>query len=445
MGRLLLIAALLCSVAAYGLDDRSVLEYGAIGDGKTDCTAAFQKAMDEAAASGGGRVRVPAGMFLIASRLRIPPAVTLEGIWEAPPVAIPRTSGSHPDALAGQSKTALLAGSVLLAIADKGNENAAPFIRMETTATLKGLIIHYPEQVASSTPAAYPWTVQGSGDNITILDCLFINPYMAVDFGANPCGRHLIRNLYAQAIYKGLFIDKCYDVGRVENVHFWPFWMHIDGEGQDELRRWTSEHGTAFILSRSDWEYISNSFCISYKVGIHFKSSAPDGPGNYLLSQSGADGCDTAVMVEETQGHSGVSFSNAQIFGRIVVGEKNHGPVRFTSCGIFGATGTRTPPYGEVIRIEGHGRVSFDNCHFYAIDGKSATPAFIRQLGGRLSVTDSVYIVNKFLDPIPLVIEKGARTTIYCLNEHYTTKRPINRLGKTGRVIIKDNIYADTR
>ena len=45
------------------------------------------------------------------------------------------------------------------------------------------------------------------------------------------------------------------------------------------------------------------------------------GAGNYLLTQSGADCSDVALQVDETQGHSGVSFSNSQIFGRIVVGE----------------------------------------------------------------------------------------------------------------------------
>jgi hypothetical protein len=54
-------------------------------------------------------------------------------------------------------------------------------------------------------------------------------------------------------------------------------------------------------------------------------------------------------------------------------------------------------------------------------------------------------MVNKFLDPVPLVIEKGAITTVYAQNEHYTTKRVVNRRGKTDRVVLRDNIYADTK
>ncbi|HSV73102.1 MAG TPA: glycosyl hydrolase family 28-related protein [Chthonomonadales bacterium] len=423
----------------------NVAAMGAVGDGKTDCTAAFQRALDEAHAGGGGRVHVPAGMFLIEGRLRIPPHTSLVGEWEAPPVATRIPPSARIPAPPADARAAIVAGSVLLAVAGEGDEKAPPYISMERNATLKGLIVYYPKQVATPAPIPYPWTVAGIGDNISIIDCLFINPYKAVDFGSQPCGRHLIRNLYAHAIHTGLFIDKCYDVGRLENIHFWPFWMHLEPEGLEDLRRWMLRNATAFVLSRSDWQYISNSFCIGYHTGLHFRQSAPDGPGNYLLTQSGADLCDIAVHVEETQGHSGVSFSNSQIFGRIMVSEKNHGPVRFSSCGLFGAADPKTPPDQEVVRIEGHGRVSFDNCHFYAIDGRTATPVFIRQVRGRLNVNNSVYIVNPYLDPIPLVIEPGAITTVYAQNEHYTTKRPVNRKGRSGRVILRDNVYADTR
>ena len=316
---------------------------------------------------------------------------------------------------------------------------------MQRNATLKGLIIYYPEQLPGVAPVAYPWTVRGSGDNISLIDCLFVNPYMAVDFGTQPCGRHYIRNLYAQALYKGLFVDKCYDVGRLENIHFWPFWTaHVVSGPDGGIGDWMAKNATAFLLSRSDWEYVTNCFAISYYQGFHFKTSAPDGPGNYLLTQSGADDCDIAVNVEEAQGHSGISFSNSQLFGRILTGENNHAPVRFQSCGLFGAAVVKEVPDTEVVRIEGHGRVSFDNCHFYAIHGKTETPVFIRQVAGRLSVTGSLYIVNAFLDPIPLVIEPDAISTIYALNEHYTTKRVVNNKGDSGRVIIENNIYADT-
>jgi polygalacturonase len=44
--------------------DFDVTRYGAVGDGNTDCTAAFRDAIEACRAAGGGRVVVPAGRFL---------------------------------------------------------------------------------------------------------------------------------------------------------------------------------------------------------------------------------------------------------------------------------------------------------------------------------------------------------------------------------------------
>jgi polygalacturonase len=41
-----------------------IRDTGAVGDGKTSCTAAIQKAIDQCAARGGGTVRLPAGIWL---------------------------------------------------------------------------------------------------------------------------------------------------------------------------------------------------------------------------------------------------------------------------------------------------------------------------------------------------------------------------------------------
>jgi polygalacturonase len=44
--------------------DFNIIDYGAVGDGKTDCTEAFTKAISAAHEAGGGRVMVPTGSFL---------------------------------------------------------------------------------------------------------------------------------------------------------------------------------------------------------------------------------------------------------------------------------------------------------------------------------------------------------------------------------------------
>ncbi len=51
--------------------DYNVLEFGAVGDGATDCRAAFTEAIDACTKDGGGRVLVPAGEYVIKGPLHL--------------------------------------------------------------------------------------------------------------------------------------------------------------------------------------------------------------------------------------------------------------------------------------------------------------------------------------------------------------------------------------
>ena len=412
----------------------NVRNFGAVGDGKTDDTAAVQKALDTAGKAGGGIVFVPTGNYLLKGTLMMPRAVTLEGVWTGPP----RTEFVPNPADATKSQ---LDGSVLLATAGKGEEKGTAFIRMQTNTTLKGLTIFYPEQTDTNPPIPYPWTVQTTGaDNLSIVDVLMVNPYQAVDFGSGAAGRHYIRGLYAQALRRGLFIDYCLDVGRVENVHLWPFWTG------GEAGKFTLAHGEAFILGRSDWQQITGCFCYGYDIGFRLvagRGSGPfAGPGNHLITGGGADMCHTAVLVEETQGHSGVSFVNAQIFGDVVVRESNQGPVRFTGCGLFGSLDGKRGT--ALAKLAGSGRVSFNNCHFFCIhpDSRNA-PEMIVAESGRLAIQGCLFMNNRNTtgingNPVPIVLKPGVRSAIIEGNEFYGQSRIVNKA--KGRVVIANNL-----
>ena len=78
-----LLAVLMSFLAASCLaapDSYSVMDFGAKGDGKSDDTAAFQKALDAAASAGGGVVHAPRGNYFFTGHLKVPGAVTLKGI-----------------------------------------------------------------------------------------------------------------------------------------------------------------------------------------------------------------------------------------------------------------------------------------------------------------------------------------------------------------------------
>src|SRR5437588_2809967 len=58
---------------------------GAMPDGKTDATAAFQKTLDLAGRLGGGTVYAPQGRYLFSGHLSVPNGVTLAGMWNSVP------------------------------------------------------------------------------------------------------------------------------------------------------------------------------------------------------------------------------------------------------------------------------------------------------------------------------------------------------------------------
>ena len=88
-----------------------------------------------------------------------------------------------------------------------------------------------------------------------------VSSFQAVDFGTFVCGRHYVDGLYAHALKMGIFVDQCYDVGRLNNIHFWPFY---DLDPKSPLWEYTRTHGTSFKFGRTDGELVSNCFSIFY-------------------------------------------------------------------------------------------------------------------------------------------------------------------------------------
>lgn len=363
----------------------SVTDFGAVGDGKTDSTKAFEAALQAADSADGGIVWVPAGRYRV-TELTIPRRVTLRGTFEAPP------------------RHWKNGGSVVLAVPPKTGEDGRPFCIMHECAALCGLTIHYPNQKPTLTPNPYPWCVRGIGDNVTIKDVLLSNPYNGIDLGTeHPSGRHYLCRVNMHALRRGVYIDKCFDVGRVESVHIWPFWR-MDGP----VREYTMQHGEAFIIGRTDWQYMTNCFCIGYKVGFHFiKTEA--GEANGVFTNSGSDVGPLAVLVDEVQRHAGISFVNCQIMATVKIAATNHGPVKFTGCGFWPYTGT-----GSQAMLDGQDTVVFNGCHFAGWDEAKKGAPCIAANHGSLIVNSCDFLQEKAERQI--VLGKELRSAVITAN-----------------------------
>ena len=156
--------------------------------------------------------------------------------------------------------------------------------------TLKGVVLYYPNQKTDQVPVAYPYAVAMRGNNPAVLQVEMLNPYNGIDATQN--NRHLIRDVSGQPLRRGIIVNGIYDIGRIENVHFNPWWSM-----GPKLLKWQMENGEAFIFGRTDWQYVFNTFCFGYRVGYRFIETK-EGMCNGNFLGLGADDCYTAMVVD---------------------------------------------------------------------------------------------------------------------------------------------------
>ena len=379
---LLYLLILFCS-SYYSYADISqfnVLDCGAVGDGKTDNTTAFQSALNKAAPMG-GIVYVPAGQYKIAGVLTIPDGVTLKGIAEGP------------------VRADFNRGTMLLAYSGRDNEDSQAFITLMNNSTIKGLSIYYPEQVITDIHP-YPYTIQIKGNRSSIIDLDMVNVYNGIDCGSVYHGQDYLRNIYMCAMRRGIYIDRIVDIGRVENVHIHPSSWSQTGIQESLIHDFQVNNLEGFIIGRCDWEYMVNCFVIWAKVGFRFIETKGDPIGNdpqanILITQSGSDVGPLAVVVEKTQYHCGIAFENCQFMDGFLIEEENRGPIKLTNCGFWGWAESLG---GTHIINKGKGTVYLTACNFNAKNWiechwKPEIP-FIKMENGTLQIMNSRFQDN---------------------------------------------------
>jgi hypothetical protein len=356
---------------------RSVREFGAAGDGVSDDTAAFQRGLDAISDAGGGTIYAPSGKYLFKGTINVPDGVTLRGSYSCVPshVGLRNQGASKP----GDD------GTALLVTAGKGNEDGTPFLTLNTNSSVAGITIYYPDQVTDTAPVPYPWTIAMRGKNPAIFDVELLNPYQGIDASRNE--RHNIRNITGQPIRRGIFVDAIYDIGRIENVHFNPWWS-----SHSAVYDWQMLNGEAFIFGRADWEYVLNTFCFGYHVGYKFiATDTGECNGNFL--GIGADDCNRAVLVEQSAQYA-LLIANAEFTSfhgpdptMVEVGPAHHGVVRFSNSAFWG-------PCDQIAKIAGEGTVGFSDCTFVQWGGDGDRAA-IQATSGTVLVRGCEFRLNK--------------------------------------------------
>ncbi|MEO0510971.1 MAG: glycosyl hydrolase family 28-related protein [Verrucomicrobiota bacterium] len=278
----------------------SVLEFGAVPDGRTDSTEAFQAALDAMAGAGGGTVFAPAGKYLFKGNLEVPRSVILRGEWKKP-------SPEDPT----------VAGTILMPTGNKGQSQGQAFILLDLSSGIKDLSIWYPNQNARK-PFPYPYTLeQKGGNNATFENLTLVNAYQGIKIGPESNELHYVHNVFGSPLKTGIRYDSTTDIGRLEQVYFAPYyWSGSDLPGAPEesfLQDWLLGNATGIHMLRSDWEYVDQVSIEGYKTGF-MCTRGKRGAANAQFRRLNISNCGTALYVEKTNPY-GMVFTECSFQG----------------------------------------------------------------------------------------------------------------------------------
>ena len=371
--------------------------------------------------------------------LRIPEGVTLCGAGRGLQFA----QGTAP---------ADLKGTVIMAYGGRGDEEAPALFELGNAATVAGLSVYYPEQTIDNVQP-YPWTFHLQGFNHGLATITLFNSYNGIRIGPEGNGRHTIRDVHGTVLRRGLSVDMCCDIGRVDNVHWHCHWWESLMTYESRLSPvfdYMSEHCEAFIIARTDWQRMNNTFVYPCNIGYHF-TEFECGPGCGQYVGIGADVARTAIKVDAIS-FAGLCITNSEFVATygddpmvIYVGEGCLGPVQFLNCSGWGR-------FKRFLVSHSPHAVSLNQFNIVARGKNSLGNTLINADNGKLTVKGVSFSRLPFswetedpaTDPPPpnfVHLAKGVRYAVIKENAAEGGVRIINDIGS--RAVIADNEPTD--
>lgn len=323
--------------------DTNVKNFGAVGDGETDDTAAFVAAMSSLG-SNGGMVYVPAGRYKLSGSIVIPANVILQGDFADPKVygASETKNGSRLE--------------IYTETVSQGNNTA--FFRMQKYTSLIGFMIWYPKQrLFMGAPARYAYTVDFTDwQSINLRDLYFVNSYKAIDDTAQPHNLETIQNIYMTPLYYGMESQYNNDVGRFENINIGPEWWLESGLAQNmpdesELKAWMKANTCGIRLYSIDnifasditvkgcntAVYISGGYGKVYNINIEDCGTGIDVQGGSIYGYTFTNGgiaADTVAVTTAAEVNCPLAFYNVNMssYGANIIKNSSNEGVALTDC-----------------------------------------------------------------------------------------------------------------
>lgn len=234
----------------------SVTYFGAVGDGITDDTEAFLKAIAYTEKIGGGTIFVPVGKYVIKKPLTLNQNVSLCG-----DIIIDADKGTFD-------------GTVLLSYVGRDDPHGTAFVSLNGDCKLSNIAIYYPEQELSCwfQTMPYSWTIDCNSYS-SLENVVLVNPYYGVRVGKSMCEMQTLKKVYGTPIKLGMTASGICDIAKFIDIDFSPKWWlnceFANRPSEELLRKWLLLKAEGFIYERVDWTYIYGITIDGYKIGLH--------------------------------------------------------------------------------------------------------------------------------------------------------------------------------
>lgn len=266
-----------------------VEDFGAVGDGITDDTSAFQKAIKHVRLRGGGTVRY-SGRYLIDNNLYVEDYVSLVGGID------------NADELLDGVRDYDSKGSLLII-----NPSATVYIQSGASvargvAIRKGLNLPFTSLAdASAGVAAFSGTAfTGQGAGVSLHN-MFVLGFQWV-YRSNNLERPRIQKVYGDCT-NGIEIAACYDIADVTENEMWPYTTTHQSWTNGAINK---RSGVAFRYANvGDWNRFTRCFCYGYEGGFQ------------------VDSCDNVILINCGTDHVGPDTNTTSIGFNFIGTSKN--------------------------------------------------------------------------------------------------------------------------